>query len=60
MTNLTCDGWVRHTDLYFRSLYPYINTTIYEVMNQYIIVVKKEQLLIDDNFKKYFHNSIVI
>ena len=58
MTNLTCDGWVRHTDLYFRSLYPYIDTTIYEVMKQYIIVVKKEQLLIDDNFKKYFHNSI--
>lgn len=59
MINLTCDGWVRHTDLYFRSLYPYIDTTIYEkMMYQYVIVVKKEQLLIDDDFKKYFHNSI--
>lgn len=27
-------------------------------MYQYVIVVKKEQLLIDDDFKKYFHNSI--
>lgn len=53
-----CDGWARHTDLYFRSLYPYINTTIYQIDNQYMIYVPKEQLYIDDNFKKKFSYSI--
>lgn len=57
--NHTFDGWVRQTDLRLRALYPLIHTEIYETEEtKYLIYISKEDLLVDDDFKKKFNYSI--
>lgn len=57
--NYTFDGWVRQTDLRLRASYPLIHTEIYETEEtKYLIYISKEDLLVDDDFKKKFNYSI--
>lgn len=57
--NYTFDGWVRQTDLRLRTLYPLIQTEIYEIQEEkYLIYTPREDLLVDDDFKKKFNYSI--